>query len=258
MSSSISTRSGLDYEPGDCFGIFPSNDPALADAVAGRSACRSAPISRSAARSLRRRLIEDCRSSPAPDVLFQLIWLYLRRRRRGEQQGARRWPRARTRTATRRPLDVLARASRNSGIRPDPEAFIEALEPLQPRLYSISSSPRANPGRVQPDGRRRALRSRRAARLGVASTFLADRVPEGDPLEVYVQKAHGFAPARRSGDADHHGRPGHRHRAVPRVPAGAAGNQGAGPALAVLRPPARGDDFFYRDELEDFAGEAAR
>ena len=41
------------------------------------------------------------------------------------------------------------RRSRNSrGVRPDPEAFIEALDPLQPRLYSISSSPKAHPGRI--------------------------------------------------------------------------------------------------------------
>ena len=33
-----------------------------------------------------------------------------------------------------------------SGVRPHPEAFVEALEPLQPRLYSISSSHNATPG----------------------------------------------------------------------------------------------------------------
>ena len=33
-----------------------------------------------------------------------------------------------------RRLDVLAAMQKFSGVRPDPEAFIEALEPLQPRL----------------------------------------------------------------------------------------------------------------------------
>ena len=42
-------------------------------------------------------------------------------------------------------LDVLAAIEKFPGIRPDPEAFIEALDPLQPRLYSISSSLKANP-----------------------------------------------------------------------------------------------------------------
>ncbi len=45
-------------------------------------------------------------------------------------------------------LDVLAALKKFPGVRPDPEAFVEALEPLQPRLYSISSSPKAAPGRV--------------------------------------------------------------------------------------------------------------
>ena len=45
-------------------------------------------------------------------------------------------------------LDVLAAIEKFPGMRPDPEAFIEALDPLQPRLYSISSSPKADPGRV--------------------------------------------------------------------------------------------------------------
>ena len=45
-------------------------------------------------------------------------------------------------------LDVLAALEKFPGIRPDPEAFIEALDPLQPRLYSIASSPKAAPGKV--------------------------------------------------------------------------------------------------------------
>ena len=45
-------------------------------------------------------------------------------------------------------LDVLAVLQKFPGVRPHPEAFVDALEPLQPRLYSISSSPKATPGRV--------------------------------------------------------------------------------------------------------------
>jgi sulfite reductase (NADPH) flavoprotein alpha-component len=89
-------------------------------------------------------------------------------------------------------LDVLATLEKFAGIRPDPEAFIEALEPLQPRLYSISSSPKADPGRVSltVDSVRYDIKGRR--RLGVASTFLAERVRPGDKVRVYVQKAHDF------------------------------------------------------------------
>ena len=45
-------------------------------------------------------------------------------------------------------LDVLAALEKFAPVHPDPEAFLECLEPLQPRLYSISSSPLATPGEV--------------------------------------------------------------------------------------------------------------
>jgi sulfite reductase (NADPH) flavoprotein alpha-component len=88
---------------------------------------------------------------------------------------------------------VLAAIEKFSGVRPDPEAFIEALDPLQPRLYSISSSPKVHKGRVSltVDTVRYDVGKRK--RLGVASTFLAGRVAPGDKLRVYVQKAHAFA-----------------------------------------------------------------
>ncbi len=87
---------------------------------------------------------------------------------------------------------MLAAIEKFSGVRPDPEAFIEALDPLQPRLYSISSSPKVHKGRVSltVDTVRYDIGKRK--RLGVASTFLAGRVEPGDKLRVYVQKAHAF------------------------------------------------------------------
>ena len=80
-----------------------------------------------------------------------------------------------------------------SSVRPHPESFIEALEPLQPRLYSISSSHNATPGKLSltVDSVRYVIGKRK--RLGLASTFLAERVGPGEQVKVYVQKAHGFA-----------------------------------------------------------------
>jgi sulfite reductase (NADPH) flavoprotein alpha-component len=87
---------------------------------------------------------------------------------------------------------VLAALEKFRGVRPDPEAFIESLDPLQPRLYSIASSLKTSPGRVAltVDTVRYAVNGRR--RLGVASTYLAERAAPGDRVRVYVQKAHGF------------------------------------------------------------------
>jgi len=89
-------------------------------------------------------------------------------------------------------LDVLAALEKFRGVRPDPEAFVEALDPLQPRLYSIASSPKTTPGRVALtiDAVRYPIGER--ARLGVASTFFADRIAPGTKIKAYVQPAHEF------------------------------------------------------------------
>ena len=136
-------------------------------------------------------------------------------------------------------LDVMAVLQKFPKVRPHPEAFIEALEPLQPRLYSISSSHNATPGKLSltVDCVRYVVGKRK--RLGLASTFLAERINPGDELKVYVQKAHGFAPAAGCEDADHHDRTRHRRRAVPRLPARPQGDRRDRQELAVLRPSAQ-------------------
>jgi sulfite reductase (NADPH) flavoprotein alpha-component len=179
---------GLDYEVGDSFGVFPANDPGLVDAViAALDAPPDFPIG---GRTLREVLTDGVSLSPAPDMLFQLISYITGGERRKKAQGL---AEGRDPDGDAAVLDVLAALEKFPGIRPDPEAFIEALDPLQPRVYSISSSLKANPGRVSltVDAVRYAVAKR--TRLGVASTFLAGRVKPGDTIRVYVQKAQHFA-----------------------------------------------------------------
>ncbi len=180
--------SGLDYDVGDSFGVFPANDPALVDAVlAALDAPPDFPIG---GRTLRETLTDGVALSPAPDMLFQLISYLTGGERRKKAQGL---AEGRDPDGDAATLDVLAALQKFAGIRPDPEAFIEALDPLQPRVYSISSSLKANPGRVSltVDAVRYEIDKR--VRLGVCSTFLAGRARIGDKLRVYVQKAQHFA-----------------------------------------------------------------
>jgi sulfite reductase (NADPH) flavoprotein alpha-component len=181
-------ETGLDYTVGDSFGIFPANDPALVDAViAALDAPPDFPIG---GRSLREVLTDGVSLSPAPDMLFQLM-SYL--------TGGERRQKAKALAAGLDPdgdavmLDVLAALQKFPGVRPDPEAFIESLDALQPRVYSISSSLKCNPGRVSltVDAVRYEVEKR--TRVGVASTFLAGRANPGDKIKVYVQKAQHFA-----------------------------------------------------------------
>ncbi len=179
---------GLDYVVGDSFGIYPANDPALVDAVlAALDAPPDFPIGE---RTLRETLTDGVSLSPAPDMLFQLISYLTGADRRKKAQALANGQDPDGDAAT---LDVLAALQKFSGIRPDPEAFIEALDVLQPRVYSISSSLKCNPGRVSltVDAVRYEVEKR--TRLGVASTFLAGRVQPGDKIRVYVQKAQHFA-----------------------------------------------------------------
>ena len=239
------TGSGIDYEVGDSFGLFPTNDPALVDAVIkALGAPADFPIG---GRTLREVLIDGVSLSPAPDMLFQLFSYITGGERRQKAPALANGEDPDGDAAT---LDVLAAIEKFPGIRPDPEAFIEALDPLQPRLYSISSSPKAMPGRVSltVDAVRYTIGKRE--RLGVCSTCLAERVEPGDAVRVYVQKAHDFALPADPERADHHDRPRHRRRAVPRLPARAPGDAGAGPQLAVLRPSALGLRLLLRRRIE--------
>ncbi len=180
-------ESKLDYSVGDAFGLFPTNDPALADAViAALDAPPDFPIG---GRTLRDVLIDGVSLGAAPDMLFQL-YSYI--------TGGERRQKAKALSTGEDPdgdaasLDVLAAVEKFPGVRPDPEAFVEALDPLQPRLYSISSSPKAHGSRLSltVDTVRYDIGKR--TRYGVASTFLGGRINLGDKTRVYVQKAHAF------------------------------------------------------------------
>ena len=178
----------LDYAVGDSFGLFPANDPALVDAVIkALGAPADFPIG---GRTLRECLLDGVSLSPAPDMLFQLFSYITGGERRIKARSLANGDDPDGDAAT---LDVLAAIEKFPGIRPDPEAFIEALDPLQPRLYSISSSPKLDPRRVAltVDAVRYDIGDRR--RLGVASTYLAERVTPGTQVKVYVQKAPAFA-----------------------------------------------------------------
>ena len=179
--------SGIDYAVGDSFGVFPHNEPALVDAVL--AALHAPPDFPIVGRPLREVLTDSVSVGVAPDMLFQLI-SYI--------TGGERRQKAKALAAGEDPdgdaaaLDVLAAIKKFSGVRPDPEAFVEALDPLQPRLYSIACSPRIDRHRMAlcVDAVRYPINGR--TRLGVASTFLGERVRPGDKVNVYVQKAQHF------------------------------------------------------------------
>ena len=179
---------GLDYVVGNSFGIFARNDLGLVDQIIAMLGALHTTEVRG--KTLRDVLLDDVSLAPAPDSLFELI-SYLTGG--AQREKARALALGEDPDGDAATLDVMAVLQKFSNVRPHPEAFIEALEPLQPRLYSISSSHNATPGKLSltVDCVRYVIGKRK--RLGLASTFLAERINPGDELKVYVQKAHGFA-----------------------------------------------------------------
>jgi len=182
------TGCGLDYVVGDSFGIFARNDLGHVDQIIALLGASHTTEVRG--KTLREVLTDDVSLAPAPDSLFELF-SYLTGS--AQREKARALAQGEDPDGDAATLDVMAALQKFSNVRPHPEAFIEALEPLQPRLYSISSSHNATPGKLSltVDCVRYVIGKRK--RLGVASTFLAERIQPGDEVKVYVQKAHGFA-----------------------------------------------------------------
>jgi sulfite reductase (NADPH) flavoprotein alpha-component len=235
----------LDYEVGDSLGVYPANDPALVDAVIG--ALGAPPDFPIGGRTLREVLIDGVSLSPAPDMLFRLI-SYL--------TGGDRRQRAKALATGLDPdgdaamLDVLAALQKFSGVRPDPEAFVESLDVLQPRVYSISSSLKCNPGRVAltVDAVRYEVEKR--TRLGVASTFLAGRVSPGDTIRVYVQKAQHFALPADPGKPIIMIGPGTGVAPFRAFLQERLATQASGPNWLYFGHQRSDFDFFYEDELK--------
>src|SRR5579871_2223562 len=111
-------EAGIDYAVGDSFGIFPTNDPALVDAVIrALQAPEDFPIG---GRMLREVLTDGVSLGAAPDMLFQLYSYITGGTRR---LSAKALAGGKDPDGDAESLDVLAAVEKFAGVRPDPEAF---------------------------------------------------------------------------------------------------------------------------------------
>lgn len=73
------------------------------------------------------------------------------------------------------------------GVISSPSQIVDLLPKLAPRLYSISSSPAAHPGKVHATVAVVRYRAINRQRGGVCSTMFADRIPQGGTVPIYIQ-----------------------------------------------------------------------
>jgi sulfite reductase (NADPH) flavoprotein alpha-component len=174
------TGSGLAYEAGDALGVFAHNCPALVAEILAALGCdgeEAVPAPDGATTSLRRALLElyDL-NQPTPELLARYA--------PGPGGG--------TAIALHHIIDLVqARAD----VKVAPADFVRALRKLPPRLYSISSSPKAHPNQVHLTVGALRYEAAGRARKGVCSTFLADRAVAGESrVGVFVHSNKAFRP----------------------------------------------------------------
>ncbi|MFJ8866917.1 molybdopterin-dependent oxidoreductase [Streptomyces sp. NPDC102473] len=183
----------LTYEAGDALGVEALNCPALVAewlAVTGLDPADPVDVPGTGAVPLGEALhrhLDIARITPA---LLRLVAerthdRTLKKLLRPDNKGElAQW------TWGRQAVDVIAEHS----ARATAAEWTAALTRLRPRLYSISSSPLADPGLVRLTVSVVRYENRHGAvRKGVASTFLAD-AEEGRPVPLFVQRAPHFRP----------------------------------------------------------------
>lgn len=181
--------SGLSYEAGDALGVMPSNCPVvvreLLDCL-GFDGEEEMVLDDGARLPLQRALGQlDLRKPSsallrfAADELGDSELKALLDPARREELRQVLWG--------REAIDFLLEAKG----RVTPADLSRVLRRLQPRLYSISSSPKAHPGEVHLTVSVLRHQNHGRARKGVCSTFLADRCAS-QPAPVFVQQAAAF------------------------------------------------------------------
>ena len=183
--------SGMDYVVGDALGVFPVNSAAQVDEIleslpfntkeevpvpgGGEGPLREALMTGYDIRSLTPKLLQAWQERSGSPYLRSVV-----------ESGDRKvmndfcWGRELIDLVTEYPADFS-----------DGEEFVTVLKKLQPRLYSISSSPNAHPGEVHLTIAIVRYHSHGRERGGVCSTFLADRA-EGIQPGAFVHHNKAF------------------------------------------------------------------
>lgn len=183
--------SGLEYEVGDALGVFPLNSHKVVDEILAalpfntnedvpypdgtEGSLREALIKHYDIRKLTKAFIEAWQKRSGSPMLRAIV-------ESGDREAMNDfiWGRELVDLVLDHPADFE-----------DGEDFVGCLKKLQPRLYSIASSPRAHPGEVHLTIGIVRYHSHYRDRGGVCSTFLADR-SDGLQPGVFVHHNKAF------------------------------------------------------------------
>ncbi|MEB4209461.1 bifunctional nitrate reductase/sulfite reductase flavoprotein subunit alpha [Mycobacterium sp. 94-17] len=236
------------YQAGDALGVWPRNSDALVDdwlSVTGLDGQTPVEVGEHGLMSLRSALTERIEIAHISRDLVRFV-----QERTGDatlagllkpenKRALADW------TWGRQSIDLLSKLP----VAASAHEWLRVLKRLQPRLYSISSSPKACPGEVHLTVSPVRFNFQGVPRRGVCSTYLADRSP-GDPVAVYLQQSSSFRPPSDSDTPMIMIGPGtgiapfrgflQERRALGHT----------GPNWLFFGEQHAATDFYYRDELE--------
>lgn len=185
--------SGFIYEVGDSLGVFPQNDPVLVSElleVLKFSGEELVPDPNGVVRPLHEALL---RHYVITEPSKQLLMAIAERDPSAAHLATFVVPEAKEDLEKylygREVIDPLLE---HPQARFTPEEFVKLLRKLQPRLYSIASSPKVHPEEIHLTVATVQYETFGRKRRGVCSTFLADRVTEEIPVSVFIHSAKHF------------------------------------------------------------------
>jgi sulfite reductase (NADPH) flavoprotein alpha-component len=183
---------GLSYEVGDSLGVHAENCPETVSAILDLLKARGEDdydCPDGTRRSLREALSVVCDIGRPSDAAIEV--LASRAPEAGEssrlQALAEGYPGAEPEGA-----DLLDLLIAFPSARPPVQELLSALDPLQPRLYSIASSPKEVGSAAHLTVSAVRWQKRGRLRKGIASVFLAERAMPGAMVSVFVQSARDF------------------------------------------------------------------
>lgn len=249
--------SGLSYEAGDALGVIPQNCPELVEDLLAVLKCSGGELvlGRDGAEvPLREAFLRHYEITK----IAQPFLAAMAERSGDENLKKMASPGANGSLAGflygREMIDLLCA---HPSVKFAPVEFVALLKKLQPRLYSISSSPKATPGHVHLTVNVVRYESLARRRKGVCSTFLADRVVPATTIPVFVHANKNFRPPSNSEAPMIMVGPGtgiapFRAFLQERVATGAKGRN-----WLFYGDQRSATDFMYRDELESMQRDGA-
>lgn len=241
--------SGIEYTAGDALSVIPQNEPELVSALLARLSLKDDASVAGHDGSLGDLLLKTLEiRTPSKDFLAALEertgneeLTHLTRHGDKEAMDAYLWGK-----------DTLDLLNLHPEASFDADGFVSLLKPLQHRAYSISSSALAHPDHIHLTVASVRYHANERDHNGVCSTYLADRLKDGDKVGIFASPNKSFR-VPENGDA-------------PMIMVGPG--TGVAPFRAFLQERAesgskgtnwlffgdqtRADDYIYEDEMTAF------